>query len=268
MCKEECSGGGEQKCGSHNFGRTIIKVLLAVLLVYLIIYVGALTSNKLREFKFIGRAPGLPTNLTVDGEGKVTVVPNVATVSVGVISEKPSVSAAQEENSQKMNKFLAELKRLEIADQDIQTAQYNIYPKYDYTDGKSRLVGYTVSQNVTVKIRDLSKVDQVLDQVGKFELNQVGGLSFIVDDPEALRAQARVLALANVQQKAIVLARQLGVRLVRLVSYYETPSSPPPIYFDNRALGLSVGGAAPEAPAIQPGSQEVTVNVSAVYEVE
>jgi len=268
MFKSECSCGGEQKGSCRNFSRTFLKVLAGILLVYLIVYLGALTSNKLREFKFIGRAPGLPTNITVDGEGKVTSVPNLATVSVGAVSEKPSVGAAQQENTQKMNKFLAELKKLSIADKDVQTAQYNIYPKYDYTDGKSKLVGYTVSQNVTVKIRDLTKIEAVLSEAGRLELNQVSGLNFTIDDPEDLRAQARAKALANVQKKAASLARGLGVRLVRVVSYYESPTSQPPIYFDTRAIGLGVGGAAPEAPEIQPGSQEVTVNVSVVYEVE
>ena len=118
MFKSECSCG-ESKKGCHNFSRAFLKVLAGILLVYLIVYLGALTSNKLREFKFIGRAPGLPTNITVDGEGKVTSVPNLATVSVGAVSEKTSVGAAQQENSQKINKLLAELKKLGIEDKDI-----------------------------------------------------------------------------------------------------------------------------------------------------
>lgn len=253
----------------NGFGASVLKVLFGVFLVYLIIYLGSLTSNNLREFKFIGKALRQPATIVIEGDGKVTAAPDVATVTLGLVTEKPSVSLAQKENSERMNRLLTELKNLGIKDEDVQTSQYSIYPRYDYRAGRSSLAGYAVNQSVTVKIRDLGKVDQVLAKAGQLEANQVSGLTFIIDDPENLRAQARAKALADARKKADALARDLGVRAVRLVSYNEVSPVPPIFPLESKFTVLGIGGEAPAPPPdIKIGSLYITVNVSVVYEVE
>ena len=121
-----------------------------------------------------------------------------------------------------MNTFIKDLKGLDIEKEDITTTSYNIYPRYDYNSGKQTLRGYEVSQNVSVKIRDLEKVSDVLSLVSKNNLNQVGGLNFTFDDPEELKQEARVLALGNATEKAEALADVAGVKLGKIVSFSES----------------------------------------------
>ncbi|MBI5022619.1 MAG: SIMPL domain-containing protein [Candidatus Magasanikbacteria bacterium] len=263
-CKNE---NGKMSCSGHdhNFGHIFIKVLAGILLSYLIVYVGTLARNNVKKFNFIGKAERMQNTISVSGEGKVTGTPNIAVTEIGLLTEKADVASAQKENSEKMNKLISEVKKLGIKDEDIQTTQYSIYPKYDYTDGRNILSGYTVQQSVTVKIRDLTKINTVLAKVGEVGANQVSSLSFTIDDKEALRASARELALKNVQEKAVALARALGVRLVRVVSFNESSGNDVglknyPLY----AEGIGGGGV----PDIQTGSLDIKVNANVVYEIE
>lgn len=264
-CKNE-NGQASCSCHGHNFGHIFLKVLAGILLAYLIVYVGTLARNNVKKYNFIGKAERMQNTISVSGEGKVTGTPNIAVTDIGLVTEKADVASAQKENSEKMNKLIGEVKKLGVKDEDIQTTQYSIYPKYDYTEGKSILSGYTVQQSVTVKIRDLSKINAVLAKVGEVGANQVSSLSFTIDDKEALRASARELALKNVQEKAVALARALGVRLVRVVSFNESggndfsPLKNYPMY----AEGLGGGGA----PDIQTGSLDIKVSANVVYEIE
>lgn len=264
-CKNE-NGNVSCSCHGHNFGHIFIKVLAGILLAYLIVYVGTLARNNVKKFNFIGKAERMQNTISVSGEGKVTGTPNIAVTDIGLVTEKADVASAQKENSEKMNKLIGEVKKLGVKDEDIQTTQYSIYPKYDYTEGKSILSGYTVQQSVTVKIRDLSKINAVLAKVGEVGANQVSSLSFTIDDKEALRASARELALKNVQEKAAALAQALGVRLVRVVSFNESTGNDIglkayPMY---GAEGMGGGGA----PDIQTGSLDIKVSANVVYEIE
>lgn len=242
-----------------------LKVLAGILLVYLIIFVGSLTRNELKKFSYIGKAERPQNTIMVSGDGKVTGTPDVAVVEIGFLTEKADVASAQKENTEKMNKLLAEIKKLGVKEDDMQTVQYQIFPKYDYTEGKSVLAGYTVNQSVSLKIRDLTKTSPVLAKVGEVGVNQVSGLTFTIDEPENLQAEARAKALADARAKAEALTKSLGVKLVRVVSFSESsqPELPGPLY--NMRAMEAVGGGAPD---IKSGSLEVRVGVSVVYEIE
>ena len=264
-CKNE-NGKMPCSCHGHNFGHIFIKVLAGILLAYLIVYVGTLARNNVKKYNFIGKAERMQNTISVSGEGKVTGTPNIAVADIGLVTEKVDVASAQKENSEKINKLISEVKKLGIKDEDIQTTQYSIYPKYDYTDGRSILSGYTVQQSVTVKIRDLTKINTVLAKVGEVGANQVSSLSFTIDDKEALRASARELALKNVQEKAVALAQALGVRLVRVVSFNESTLGDIGIMKGYPAYAEGLGGGG--APDIQTGSLDIKVSANVVYEIE
>lgn len=252
---------------SKSFGSTLLKLLAGILLVYLIIFVGSLTRNNLKKFYYIGKAERLQNTIVITGDGKVIGTPDIAVVEVGFLTEKPDVASAQKENTEKMNKLLAEIKKLGVKEDDMQTSQYQIYPKYDYTEGKTVLAGYTVNQNVSLKIRDLTKVSQVLAKVGEVGVNQVSGLSFTIDKPENLQAEARAKALVDARAKAEALTQSLGVKIVRVVSFseYNQPASGP-LYLKSAPIAEGIGGGA--VPEIQSGSLEVKVGVNVVYEIE
>lgn len=243
-----------------------IGILMAILLLVLIIYIFALTRNAFTANTFIGRSDAQIYTITISGEGKVTAIPDIAQISLGLQTESKNVEDAQRENTNKMNSIISTLGELGIAKEDIKTSNYNIYPRYNYTRDRGQVLrGYEVSQSVIVKIRDLDKVGQVVERAGSLGANQVGGLNFTIDEPEELRQQARIKALENATEKAESLAKVAGVKLGKLVSFNENDFLQPPV-FRTFALEAGIGGAVP-TPDIEPGSQDITVNVTVTYEV-
>lgn len=244
----------------------ILGGLFAVFVIILSVFFIFKIRNVSREYGYIGRAPLTQYTITIEGEGKVVAAPDVAVVSLGVQSDAKTVKAAQGDNSQKMNDIVKAVKDIGVKDADIQTTNYNIYPKYSYNKdtGISDIVGYTVSQSVTVKVRDLDKVGGILFKAGELGANQVGGVQFTVDNPENLKTQAREKAIDNARTKANVLFDKLGLRPGRIVSFSEFSGGTPPIYLE-KAYGI--GGGAP-APSIETGSLDVVVNVSLTFEIK
>ncbi len=236
---------------------------------FVILFLAVLTRNLWRQHAFIGRTSLAPYTITISGEGKVTAIPDVAVVSLGAQTERKNVADAQRENTRVMNALRERLTTLAIPAEDIATSQYQVYPQYDWGNGKPTLRGYQVVQQLTVKIRDFEKISPVLGAVGELGLNQVSGLQFTIDDPETYRQQARISALQQAKRKAQALAQVAGVRLGRLVTFTESGSGPPPVmpYFAKEAVLEGRGGGAP-FPVVEPGSQEVVVSVTVSYELE
>ena len=237
----------------------------------LVIYLLALTRNAWRQHTFIGRSSETPHTITISGTGKETAVPDIAVVSLGLQTEKKTVAEAQRENTETMNKVRARLEQLQIPKEDITTSQYNVYPQQEWipNTGRSVIRGYVVNQNLTVKIRDFDKIPQVLQMVGDLNLNQVGGLTFAVDEPETYRQKARLEALGQAKTKAQALAQAAGVGLGRVVSFSEGDAYGGPVpYYAMKELSMDGSGGGAPAPSIEPGSQEVVVNVTVTYELE
>ncbi|MBI4992606.1 MAG: SIMPL domain-containing protein [Candidatus Magasanikbacteria bacterium] len=254
---KECCGG--KHSGLDCFPKKILVTLLGILLVYIIILVGTIIRNNLAKYDAIGQADKMEHMITVEADGKVTAKPDIAVTTMGMKVKAKTVLEAQQKNTEVMNKLIAKLKDLGIAGDDIKTVNYNVYPEYDYKDGSSILIGYSVSQSVTIKIRDLSKADKALALAGELGLGEVGGLSFTIDDNEVYLAQARQKALEKVAEKARVLSQMLGVRVTGVVSYSEYEADGKGVYY--KAMDeYGMGGAA--APAIEAGSMDVEMRVS------
>lgn len=245
------------------FKNKFLLVFIGLTSAMLMFYLGVLSRNALQEYHYIGR-PGRDT-IMVDGEGKVTAKPDVAMIELGVITEGRTVEQIQASNTQKMNAIIAAIKELGIASDDVQTKQYSLNPKYNWNEGKQTLDGYTISQNVAVKVRDMGKVGEVIGRAGELGANQVGGMQFVIDDPKALEAQARDLAIDEAREKAQVLAEKLGLTVVRAISFNEStvPVSGPRPYLAMEKADMAMA----PAPTIEPGSQDVVSYVSVTFEV-
>ncbi len=247
--------------------RPIIFALLVLLFVSVIITLIAIARNEFKQNYYIGKSAETERLITITGEGKVTAIPDIATVTLGLETEKYTVTEAQKENSQIMNNLINRLQTLNIAKQDIKTANYWINPRYDWVEGKRILRGYVVSQNVTVKIREIEKVEQVLAIAGDLNLNQIGGLTFDVDKPEVYRQEARKKALENAKEKAEELADIMGVELGKVVSFNEnTDAMPQPV--PKYAALESAEGLGGAAPTIEEGSQEIVIRATITYELD
>jgi uncharacterized protein YggE len=245
----------------------LFTVILVLVMVGLFAVFGTIVANNLKGYQYIGKPSAERDTIAISGEGKVTAIPDIATIDVGLMTEKSDVKNAQLENTTKMNRLIANLKNLGVDSKDIQTSYYNIYPQYDWPNGKQILRGYQVSQGVTVKIRNLDKIGDILAAAGEGGANQVSGLSFNIDDPEVLRQEARVKALENAKEKAEALARVAGVSLGKIVSFSEYASTPYSAYKSMDALGLGGGGEVP-SPTVEAGSMDIVIDVTVSYEIK
>ncbi|MDO8617939.1 MAG: SIMPL domain-containing protein [Candidatus Uhrbacteria bacterium] len=245
----------------------LFTALLALLCIAFIFLVGFKAWNAFGEHDQIGHAPRSRDTITMDGEGKVTGKPTLAQIDLGMFMEGKDVPELQNQNSQKVNAIIAAMKGLGIAEADLQTSNYTISPKFEYKDGSQNVVGYMISQNLNLKVRDLSKLSAVLAKAGQLGTNQVNGVSFTIDDPTELKQEARKKALQDARNKAQELADALGVKVERVVTFAESSNpmiQPFPYMYKAEATGLGGGGTAPD---IQPGSLDVISRVSVTFEI-
>lgn len=278
LCKGGCQDGNKEGesctchggcCGGHCVVKVIAKVLMGALLLCLVVYVGSLARNSFKNYRYIGHAEQFQNIISISGEGKVTGKPDIATVDIGLITENANVAQAQKENTEKMNRLLKAVKGLGIEEKDLQTSLYQINPKYEYPpNGKYTLVGYTVNQSVTMKIRDTAKISEVLAKVGETGVNSVGNLFFTIDDPEKLKVEAREKALTNARAKVEALSKSLGVKIVRVTSFSENNYMPVDYRYSKMPMAEGLGGAVSSVPDIQAGTLEIVSNVTVSYEIE
>ena len=164
-----------------------------------------------------------------------------------------------------MNKVIELVKSKGVEDKDIKTTGYNLYPRYDYVEGRQIAAGYTLDQTVEVKVRDLKKVGEIITGAVGRGANQVSGVEFFVDDPDKFRVEARAQAFEKARAKAKELAKLSGIKLGRVVNFSESFAGEPPIIFARASEVYGIGGAAPDT---QAGSQEIAVNVTVVFEIK
>ncbi len=240
--------------------KLILNTLLILCVTAIVIVALAMMQNQQPENQF-----------SVSATGRVFAKPDIANLTLGVKTEaKPTAAQAVKDNTSKMNEIMKALKDIGIEEKDIKTTNYNLNPVYDWTDRSGqRLNGYEVSQNVTLKIRDLEKIGQAIAKSTEKGANQVGNISFTIDDEFALRNEARAEAIKKAKEKAASIVSATGIKLGKIVNVYENQVYyPQPInYSKEMALGIGGGGALP-APEIQAGENEVVVEATVVWEVE
>lgn len=206
--------------------------------------------------------------IAVEGAGRVMIKPDIATISFSVVSEGINVPSLQEDNNQKINTAIALVKGFGIDAKDIQTAHYNLSPKYRYDQktGKSSIDGYSLTQMVVVTVRVLDTAGKILGGLPGLGINEISGPNFSVEDQDAYLNNARAEAFAKARGKAQVLARMAGVRLGRIVTFSENQGGmyPQPMYLKTEAIGGDAGGVSPQ---IEPGSEEAQVRVNVTFEI-
>lgn len=211
------------------------------------------------------------TGIWVTGEGKVTVVPDMAMVNLGVEAQATTVAQAQSEASSAMEAVVNELDRGGVDDKDIQTRQYSIYPvrRWDQPREQEVLVGYRVSNTVTVKIREVENTGAIIDAVTQAggDYIRIDSISFTVEDPSAYHAEAREKAIEDARTKAAHLADSAGVRL-GAPTYISESGGFIPVVRSGLAFAEAGPVPAPMAPPpISPGETEITLTVQIAYSI-
>ena len=246
-----------------------------IVLIILAVFLGVRTLASLKGLR--DTSPSYNT-ITVTGEGEVNALPDLATFSFTVSADAKTVSAAQEEVTQKVDAVLEAIKSLGVEEKDIKTTDYSVYPRYSYNQmpctqfscppSRQTLEGYTASHNVTVKVRKTDDAGKILAAAGEKGATNLSGISFTIDDPEELRSEARALAIKNAREKADVLTDNLGVKLVRVVSYSDSSNGGIVPYYRE---ALSMGGAdatvPAKAPSLPTGENKIQITVNVTYEI-
>lgn len=273
----------DAKCKKNFFKILMIGTILLSLFILVLII------KSIKEYSYIGSGV-YPTNtITVSGTGEVFSIPDTGSFSFSVNEEGKTVKDAQEKASKKMNAILDSLKDMGIEDKDIKTTGYNSGPKYEWrqgacttpTDlsrsdyycppGKSVLVGYEVNQSISVKVRKTDEAGDVLTKVGELGATNISNLDFVVDDLDAVKAEARAKAITNAKEKAKTLSKSLDIKLVKIVSFNDSSDYPSVYYGVSSAMeakGMGSDMVATPAPRVPTGENKIVSNVSITYEVK
>jgi hypothetical protein len=204
------------------------------------------------------------TRLDVTATGDVMRVPDVAVISAGVVARSASAVGAIQDTANRMNQVLGALKRAGVDEKDIQTSSVSLNPEYRYPENQApQLMGYTATNNVTVRFRDIRASGKILDALVAQGANQINGPTLVVDKPEAALDEARVKAIAAARARAELYARNLGLRIVRIVAISEQseyPAQPIPVLMGARMASAET--------KIEPGQQKLQVSVTMTFELQ
>jgi uncharacterized protein len=217
-----------------------------------------------------GSVAGAPTTgtepaahtITVSASGKVTIVPDVARVNLGVTITKPTVKAARAAGAKVMTDVIAAIKGLGVAEADLQTTNLSLYPQYG-NGSTPRIVGYQISEQLQVTVRDLDKAGDVVDVAMAKGATDINGISFDVADPVKALNDARAAAVAAARTSAQAMAAAGNVSLGAVVSITDaTPASP--IFY---GYGARAAAIPDQATPVQPGTQDLSATVTVVFEI-
>ncbi len=257
---QNCCKDGKRCCCA------VLAAIIGIFLVTLIVAKIIEIQDKIKE---------TGNTIMVSDTGEIYAKPDLALTTFSVVKEAKTVGEALSENTKKMNAVISFVKGEGIEDKDVKTTNFNISPRYEWYEesqcyppcpgGKRVLVGYEVTQSLEVKIRDMTKIGDIIQGATDAGANEVGDLQFTIDKEDELKAQARTEAITKAKTKAKDLASQLGVKLGRIISFNE--SNQLPYYYGysmKEAASSAIGGG---TPSIETGENKIEVTVTITYEI-
>lgn len=197
--------------------------------------------------------------LSVDGQGTGTAAPDMATVTIGVTTQGKDAAKAQNDNAWVSNQIQAAVRDLGIEEKDIQTRNYSFYPNYSTDkDHRNEVTGYTVNNSVIVVVRDIKLTGKVIDAALSNGANEINSLDFSASDTKAVREVALLNAIQDARDKADIIAKGLGKRIVGIQNVSESTG-----YIETRRFGgnMLMAVAKDAATPIAPGSLSLAANV-------
>ena len=206
--------------------------------------------------------------MTLNGHGEVRKAPDMAFINIGVTTTAETAKQALADNTTKMTAVLATIKSAGVEDKDIQTSDFAINPRIDYGNNSSsppqppRTIGYDVTNNVSLSVRKIETLGELLDKVVESGSNQINGIQFSVSDPDIALDKARTVAVADARRKAELYAKAAGVTLGDIVSISEASAGPGPVVMRAKAAMMAEGAPAPIAGGEQTLSMDVNITWS------
>ena len=205
------------------------------------------------------------TLLNVSAQAEARRVPDIATISAGVVTQAADGNTAMRQNAEQMAKVMAAIKAAGIADKDIQTSGISLNPQYRYAENEApSITGYQATNTVSLKVRDITKLGKVLDSLASQGANQINGPTFQIDQPEPVYDEARLAALKKARDRAETYAKALGLSVRRIVSISEGGGGFRPVPM--MAMAAPRGKMEMDT-AVSPGETEVSVSLDVVFEL-
>lgn len=215
--------------------------------------------------------------ISFTAEGKVVAKPDVALLTVSVVTQGEDASKVQAENNTKMNNVIKFLKDNGVKEDDIKTNSYSLDPQYDYnwchkspkdfTPCSPKIVSYNLTQSVAVKIRDFNKINTIIGGLTNAGANTISNITFTIDDPENYKNEARIQALNKIKERAQLLSKETDIKLGRILSI--TEGSYTPLYYNSMKANVSANAALESVAApIESGTQEISVTMTVSYEIK
>jgi len=258
----------------HDMGRRSFFRYLKLFVIILSIFVVIECFAALKGYGSIGQGPNGPATITVSGTGTITASPDIADISFTVSKDGATATAAQNSVSTIVTPALAAVSAEGVASTDVQTGSYNLNPKYASNtvvcmvypcpQPPQKIVGYTVSETVDIKVRNLDTVSDLLTKLAAAGVSNITGPNFVIDNPTTLQNQAEAKAIIDAHTEAVALAKELDVHLGSVMSFSDSGS---PIMYPRVMSVASEAVAAAPTVQVPTGQNTITSNVSVTYAI-
>lgn len=213
--------------------------------------------------------PTFAETISIRGTGIVTSAPDIAYINLGVNSNAQTARVALDKNTKAMNNIITAVKKIEVEDKDIQTSNFSINPRYNnksYQESLPEIIGYEVSNNLSITIRNLDNLGPLLDNVVTLGSNRINNIQFAIAKPQPLEDQARALAAKDAKRRAEIYASTLGFNLGKIITITEGNARNQPLMQAKRSGALMLEMTSESAP-IEAGEQAITSNVTVIWDI-
>lgn len=253
-----------------------VNITIFILLVVLGLFLFVQFINSIKTNQYIGREYNVNT-IYVTGESEVAAVSDIATLNINLSKEATTAKEAQKLLNESIIKVLNYLEDQQVANEDIKSEYGGISPKYTYETKpcymypcpprEEKIVGYVANQSISVKVREVDNANVIKTGLAEAGVTDINGPTFSIDDEESYQLEARSLAIKDAREKAVVLAKDLGVKLGKVVSFSE--GSNYRVYSSMKTMeasyDMAAGSAVPELPK---GENKITSSVTITYEIK
>lgn len=253
-----------------------ISVSVFILLVVISLLTVAKLVNEVKGSSYVGRGNQPSNTISVSGKGEVVAVSDIATLNINLNKEGKTAKEAQDLLNESITKTLKYLKDQKIADKDIKSEYGGLNPKYSYEQLSCLsypcptkdpvIIGYTATQSIIIKVRVVDSASEIRTGLATIGVTDISGPTFSIDNEDKIKVDARALAIKDAREKAQILAKDLGVKLGKVVSFSENSGGGYPMYAAKAMMADSSLSAAP-APVLPKGENKVVSDVSITYEI-
>jgi len=251
-----------------------ISISVFILIIVVSLFTIAKLVNEVRSSDYAGRGSQPVNVISVEGKGEVLATANIATLTVNISKDGATAKEAQTLLNESITKTLTYLKDQKIEDKDIKSEYGGLNPKYSYEKcytyvcpTNSKIVGYTATQSITIKIRDVDSANTVRTGLAEIGITDIAGPTFSIDKEDDYKDQARASAITEARVKAEILAKELGVKLGKVVNFSENNGGSYPMYEAKAMMSSSIASDV-AAPTLPKGENKITSKVTITYEIK